>query len=95
MAPKGNIFSTMTEQNFTTIAERLGVRARDLVDATEDAMRLEDHHTWRKRTAERLGGLMRTKKHGHTPGGIPRSWVPAAYAVARAIATASASLWLQ
>ena len=41
MAPEGNIFSTMTEQNFTTIAERLGVRARDLVDATEDAMRLK------------------------------------------------------
>ena len=63
MAPERNICSTMTEQNFTTIAERLGGRAGDLVDATEDAMRLEDHHTWPKRNVGRLGGLMRTKKN--------------------------------
>jgi len=60
--PEVALFGAMEEANFVSIAERLGVRAGDLMDAVEDACRLPEHHTWTKRTAEGLGGTMRTAK---------------------------------
>lgn len=60
--PEVNVFNDMTDSHIEVVAERLGIRAGDLLDAADDARRLPDHHTWPQRIAERLGGTMRTSK---------------------------------
>jgi predicted ATPase len=61
-APEVAVFGGLSDEHYTAVAERLGVRAGDLMDAVEDAQRLPNHHTWPGRTAERLGGTIRTTR---------------------------------
>jgi len=60
-APERAIFESLNDDHYVTIAQRLGVDAGTLMDATEDAMRLEDHHAWPARVAKKLG-TMRTSR---------------------------------
>ncbi len=53
------VFNGLTEAQWAKVASRLGVRAGDLLDAVEDARRLEKHHTWPQRTAQVLGDRIR------------------------------------
>jgi len=62
LAPERAVFSAMQEEQFVALGQRLGVQAGALMDAVEDAMRLDDHHTWPARVAERLAGTMRASK---------------------------------
>lgn len=60
--PEVNVFADMKDENYLALGERLGVNAGELMDAVEDARRLEDHHTWAARTAKKLGGVMRATR---------------------------------
>ena len=58
-APERAVFEDLDEATWTIVAERLGAHPGSLLDAVEDAMRVDEHHTWVARTAERLHGRTR------------------------------------
>jgi predicted ATPase len=53
-APEVDVYKSMTPESWGIVAERLGVRTGDLLDAAEDAFALEDHHAWSRRIATAL-----------------------------------------
>jgi len=61
-SPEEELFGSFQDENWTALAERLGVQAGPLMDAADDAMLLPDHHTWVKRIAERLGSTIRPSR---------------------------------
>lgn len=61
-SPERSAFTGLTDDQWGSVAERLGVRHGDLLDAVEDAKLLENPHTWAARTAERLHAGMRARK---------------------------------
>ncbi|GAB3003443.1 bacteriophage protein [Amycolatopsis acidiphila] len=61
-SPEATLFQSFTSAQWASVAELLGVRPGDLEDAVEDAMRLENVHTWCRRTAERLGPRVRAQR---------------------------------
>lgn len=61
-APERSVISSMTDAHLASVAERLGVRAGDLIDATEDAARITNRHPWPRNIASALGGAMRASR---------------------------------
>ncbi len=61
-SPEREAFASMTDDTWAKVAERLAVRLGDLLDAVEDAVRLDDPHTWSSRVAERLHASMRPSR---------------------------------
>ncbi|WP_181428637.1 ATP-dependent nuclease [Modestobacter versicolor] len=61
-APEKEMFTALDDNHWAAIAERLGVRLGQLLDAKDDAMQLPDHHTWIRRTAEGLGDRLRSSQ---------------------------------
>ncbi|WP_327176401.1 AAA family ATPase [Streptomyces sp. NBC_01335] len=61
-APEREVFENTDENYWDVVALRLGVRTGDLLDAVEDAKRLENHHAWSRRVAENLGPRVRTDR---------------------------------
>lgn len=62
LPPERAVIESMNEENLVSVAERLGERPGDLMDAHEDAIRLDDHHAWPRRVAERLSGTTRATR---------------------------------
>ncbi|MCJ0875855.1 ATP-dependent endonuclease [Streptomyces sp. AP-93] len=62
IAPEREVFQNPDEDYWDAVAQRLGVRAGDLLDAVEDAKHLENHHAWSRRVAENLGPRVRTDR---------------------------------
>jgi predicted ATPase len=62
LAPEKAVIGAMPDADVETVAERLGVRAGTLLDAKEDSLRLDEHHSWPQRIAERLSGTMRESR---------------------------------
>ncbi|MFF4371421.1 ATP-dependent endonuclease [Streptomyces sp. NPDC001594] len=62
IAPEREVFENSDEDYWDVVAQRLGVRTGDLLDAVEDARRLENHHAWSRRIAEDLGPRVRTDR---------------------------------
>src|SRR5690606_26489603 len=60
--PERVVFESLQDDHYAVLAERLGVPVGALLDAIEDAIRLDDHHTWARRVAERLSGAIRPSK---------------------------------
>ncbi|SFI75540.1 AAA domain-containing protein [Amycolatopsis sacchari] len=58
-APERVVYPNMPEDQVEIVAGRLGVRTGDLLDAIDDALRIENHHAWTRRIAELLGSRMR------------------------------------
>ncbi|WP_437083035.1 ATP-dependent nuclease [Streptomyces sp. enrichment culture] len=61
-APEREVLENSDEDYWDAVAQRLGVRTGDLLDAVEDARRLENHHAWSRRVAENLGPRVRTDR---------------------------------
>ncbi|MFS8103470.1 AAA family ATPase [Lentzea alba] len=61
-APERVVFNGLTEEQWGKVAQRLAVREGDLLDAVDDAKRLENSHTWPRRTAEALGARFRASR---------------------------------
>ncbi|WEB40950.1 AAA family ATPase [Streptomyces yunnanensis] len=61
-APEREVFENSDEDYWDVVAQRLGVRTGDLLDAVEDARRLENHHAWSRRIAENLGPRVRADR---------------------------------
>lgn len=61
-APEREVFENSDEEYWDVVAQRLGVRTGDLLDAVEDAGRLENHHAWSRRIAEDLGPRVRADR---------------------------------
>ncbi|GLW52521.1 ATP-dependent nuclease [Kitasatospora phosalacinea] len=61
-APEKVIFRDATDEYWDLVAQRMGVRVGDLLDAVEDAVRIENHHAWTRRVAESLGPRVRASR---------------------------------
>lgn len=60
--PEKVVFRSLDDTTWTTVAERLGVRPGDLIDAAADALRDDLHHTWARRIADSLSSTFRASK---------------------------------
>ncbi|WP_329087756.1 MULTISPECIES: ATP-dependent nuclease [unclassified Streptosporangium] len=60
--PEKVVFGGDDGDAWTEVAQRLGVRPADLLDAVDDARQLENHHPWPGRIAERLGPHVRKSR---------------------------------
>ncbi|WP_260618070.1 ATP-dependent endonuclease [Streptomyces sp. WAC07149] len=61
-SPEREVLENSSDDYWDLVAQRLGVRTGDLLDAVEDARRLENHHAWARRIAENLGPRVRTDR---------------------------------
>lgn len=61
-APEVAVFRSLNEAQWQIVAERLGVRPGDLLDAAEDALRLPNHHSWAQGIARNLSISMRASR---------------------------------
>lgn len=61
-SPEGVAFNALGEEDWKEVATRLGVRIGDLLDAKDDALRLDDVHTWARRIAEGLHSAIRPSR---------------------------------
>lgn len=61
-APERVAFDSLDEGQWELVAQRLGVRLGDLLDAYDDAIRLPNAHAWTRRLAEHLGARMRVRR---------------------------------
>ncbi|WP_280256189.1 ATP-dependent nuclease [Nocardia abscessus] len=61
-APEKAVYKSFEESHWKILAERLGVRAGDIMDAADDAMRVPNHHVWTKNIAAKLSGSMRPSR---------------------------------
>lgn len=65
LPPEKAVIEEMPEKFIKIVAERLGVREGDLLEARADALRLQGpgkHHLWAQKIAERLSGTMQKSK---------------------------------
>ncbi|MEV0649779.1 AAA family ATPase [Phytomonospora sp. NPDC050363] len=69
-APEKEVFGVTDESVWEYVADRLGVRTGDLLEAIEDARRLPDHHVWTKRIAAALGERVRADRVWHASASI-------------------------
>lgn len=60
--PEVVIYSSLSETEWATVADRLGQPVGQLLDAKEAAMQIENHHAWTGDIARRIGGTMRPSK---------------------------------
>lgn len=58
-APEKELFEALGDRGWESVSQRLGYSAGEVLDARDQAMALQDHHTWCGKVAGLLGGLTR------------------------------------
>lgn len=61
-APESEVMLSLSDANWTAVAERLGWPVGQLLDAKDSAILIPDHHAWPGEIARLIGGTMRPSK---------------------------------
>ncbi|MET7549192.1 AAA family ATPase [Streptomyces sp. NPDC005500] len=61
-APEKEVFDALDDPAWEKVAQRLDVRAGELLQAVDDARQIDNHHAWTRRVAEHLGPRVRTDR---------------------------------
>ncbi|MFJ6172142.1 ATP-dependent nuclease [Curtobacterium sp. NPDC092190] len=61
-APEKETIQALSDHHWSTVAERLGRPAGEVLDARDKALLIENHHAWTKEMARQLGGTMQPRK---------------------------------
>ncbi|RUQ34233.1 ATP-binding cassette domain-containing protein [Micrococcus sp. HSID17245] len=59
MPPERQLFSSLTDKHWETVASRLGVHGGQVLDIRDQVQLLDNHHAWVGRFAELIGGTTR------------------------------------